>query len=137
MTLPIDWRFNPEHTGLDESGALNTGEGTLLDWAATLALTAAGELPEDGSWGAGLGETLRGSEGADAVALGEQLRGLLYTDDRVADASTEGTSEVGLIRLPVRIEAADGPYRLTGRLTPSLIEDIIVDIEGDDEEEDE
>lgn len=135
MTLPIDWRFNPEHTGLDEAGALATGEMTLLDWAATLALTAPGELPEDASWGAGLGESLRGSEGVDAVALGEQLRGLLYTDERVADASTDGTSEVGLVRLPVRIEAADGPYRLAGRLTPSLIEDIIADIEGDGEED--
>jgi hypothetical protein len=135
MTLPVDWRFNPEHTGLDEAGALGTGEGTLLDWAATLALTAPGELPEDGSWGAGLGEAIRSSEGADAVALGEQLRGLLYTDDRIADASTEGTSEAGAIRLPVRIEAADGPYRLAGRLTPSLIEDIIADIEGDEEED--
>jgi hypothetical protein len=69
------------------------------------------------------------------AALGEQLRGLLYTDDRIADASTEGTSEAGAIRLPVRIEAADGPYRLAGRLTPSLIEDIIADIEGDEEED--
>ena len=54
MTLPIDWRFTPNHTEIEESGATGTGEETLADWACTVALTEPGGLPEDKSFGAGL-----------------------------------------------------------------------------------
>ena len=60
MSLPIDWRFRPDHRGLEESGAMGTGAETLVDWACTVALTEPGGLPEDGSFGAGLSAQLIG-----------------------------------------------------------------------------
>lgn len=127
MPLPIDWRFNAEHTDLDEAGALNDGPGTLLDWACTSALTTPGQLPEDPSWGAGLGDQL-GKPLAPAREIGERLRGRLLEDDRVRDVVTDVSTEAGALTLPVRIEAADGNPRLSGPLTFDLIEEIIADL---------
>jgi hypothetical protein len=125
MALPRDWAFNAEHTDLDAGGRLNTGEGTLLDWAATVALTSPGQLPSDPSFGAGLSDAL--GNPASAREAGERLRGFLCQDDRVEDVSTQGTTEAGKLTLPVQITAADGSYRLSGPLTVDLIEAIIED----------
>lgn len=134
MTLPIDWRFTPTHTALEESGLLGTGEDTLADWACTVALTEPGGLPEDGSFGAGLSSSLVNGTG-DGASVGAQLRGYLLEDDRVEEASVNGTTPVGKLNLPVRITPSDGPYRLSGPLTPEFIEEIITDMELEDGEE--
>lgn len=131
--LPGDWRFDPEHTQLDEGGAIGTGEETLADWACTVALTTPGGLPEDPSVGAGLGVQIRGGI-ADPQALAAQLRGYLLEDSRVEEVGLTGTTAAGVLVLPVGITPADAPYRLAGELTPALVEEIITDIEGDEEE---
>lgn len=127
MTLPIDWRFRPDHTGLEESGAIGTGEETLADWACTVALTEPGGLPEDGAFGAGLGSQLFGGI-ADAQSVGAQLRGHLFEDPRVEEVALNGTTEAGKLVLPIAITPADEPYRLSGPLTPELVEEIIADM---------
>lgn len=134
MTLPVDWRFNDAHTAPDDGGAIATGERTLLDFAATLALTDPGECPEDASFGAGLGSAFEAPID-DPRSLGEQLRGYLIEDERVEEVATDATSEAGQIQLPVSITPADGPFRLTGLLTTALIEEIIVDMAQTDEDE--
>jgi hypothetical protein len=134
MTLPVDWRFTPNHRGLEESGAVGTGEETLADWACTVALTEPGGLPEDGSFGAGLGSQIANGI-HDAESVGAQLRGHLLEDDRVAEVSLEGTTNVGTLSLPMTIIPSNGPYRLSGPLTPELIEEIIADMELEDGEE--
>lgn len=134
MTLPVDWRFNDVHTTLDEGGAIATGERTLLDWVATVALTDPGECPEDASFGAGIREIAEGPVD-DPRAVGEQLRGYLLEDERIEEVATDGTMEAGQIVLPVVVTPADGPFRLTGALTAALIEEIIVDMAATDEDE--
>jgi hypothetical protein len=132
MTLPRDWRFTPDHTGLDEGGAIGTGEETLADYACTVALTTPGGLPEDPGFGAGLATQIVGGV-ADPKSLGAQLRSYLLEDPRVAEVSLEGRTESGRLVLPVGITPAEGPYRLAGPLTPELIDEIVSDIEGDEE----
>jgi hypothetical protein len=132
MTLPVDWLFTRNHRGLQESGAVGTGEETLADWACTVALTEPGGLPEDGSFGAGLGGQLANGV-SDPASIGAQLRGYLLEDDRVEEASLEGKTEVGTLVLPMAITPSDGPYRLSGPLTPELIEEIIADMGLDEE----
>jgi hypothetical protein len=132
MTLPIDWRFLPDHTALDESGTLGTGEETLVDWACTVALTPQGDLLEDGSFGADLGMVLRGPI-TDASSVGAGLRGFLLEDDRIEEVDVTTTTKAGSITLPVAMVAADGPYRLSGPLTPELIEEIIADMGMEEE----
>lgn len=134
MTLPIDWRFNDTHTGLDDGGAIATGKRTLLDWVATVALTDPGECPEDAGFGAGLSSTFEAPID-DPRALGERLRGFVLEDERVEEVATDATSEAGAIELPVSITPADGTFQLTGLLTAALIEDIIVDMAQTDEDE--
>ena len=134
MTLPIDWRFDDAHTALDDGGAIATGERTLLDWAATVALTDPGECPEDAGFGAGLATAFEAPVD-DPRALGEQLRGYLLEDERVEEVATDATSEAGQVQLPVSITPADGPFRLTGVLTPTLLEEIIIDMAQTDEDE--
>ncbi len=131
MTLPADWLFTPNHRGLSENGAIGTGEQTLADWACTVALTEQGGLPEDGSFGAGLGAQLVNGV-SDAESLGAQLRGLVLEDDRVEEVDLEGTTVVGALTLPISITPSDGPYRLSGPLTTELIEEIIADMELED-----
>jgi hypothetical protein len=134
MTLPIDWLFTPDHTGLDESGRIGTGEQTLADWDCTVALTEPGGLPEDGSFGAGLmGKLANGLATADN--FGAQLRGQLLADDRHEEVSLTGQTKVGTLTLPVVTVPSDGPYRLSGSLTPELIEDIIADMGLEDGED--
>jgi hypothetical protein len=133
MTLPVDWLFTPNHTGLSEAGAIGTGEQTLADFACTVALTEPGGLPEDGSFGAGLtGQLVNGTISAES--FGAQLRGHLLEDDRIEEVSLAGQTQVGELSLPVVITPSDGPYRLSGTLTPELIEDIIADMGLEDGE---
>lgn len=127
MTLPIDWKFTPDHRGLEESGAMGTGAETLVDWACTAALTEPGGLPEDGSFGAGLSSQLIGGI-VDAQTVGAQLRGHLLEDSRVEEVGLDGTTEAGRLVLPIKLTPADEPYILAGPLTPELIEDIIADM---------
>jgi hypothetical protein len=134
VTLPQDWRFADDHRALDEAGAIATGERTLLDFAATVALTDPGECPEDTSFGAGLGTAFEAPID-DPRALGEQLRGYLLEDARVEEVATDATSEAGQIQLPVSITPADGPFQLTGLLTTALIEEMIIDMAQADEDE--
>lgn len=133
MTLPVDWRFTPNHDGLDEGGAMGTGEDTLADWACTVALTTPGGLPEDGSFGAGVGSEL--ASGVDAQGLGAKLRGFILDDSRVEEVSLDGTTQAGTLVLPARITPADGPYQLAGELTAQMVEDIIADMGLEDGEE--
>lgn len=134
MNLPVDWRFNDTHTALDDGGAIATGERTLLDFAATVAITDPGECPEDAAFGAGLATSFEAPVD-DPRALGEQLRGFLLEDERIEEVATDVTTAVGIIELPVAIAPADGPFRLTGALTPELIEEIIVDMAQTDEDD--
>ncbi len=133
MTLPIDWRFRPDHAGLEESGAVGTGGETLADWACTVALTEPGGLPEDGAFGAGLGSQLVGGV-PDPQSIGAQLRGHVLEDPRVEEAALDGTTDVGRLVLPIRITPADEPYRLAGPLDEQMIEDIIADMGLEDGE---
>jgi len=133
MALPQDWAFTRDHTDLDETGLVGSGEQTLLDFACTTALTSPGTLPQDAAFGLGLSDQL-GAPLAPAREIGERLRGRLTEDDRVADVSTDASTTVGALTLPVRIEASSGPYRLSGPLTPELIEEIVADEEAEDEE---
>lgn len=131
MTLPIDWRFRPNHRGLEESGAMGTGAETLVDWACTVALTEPGGLPEDGSFGAGLSSQLIGGI-VDAQSIGAQLRGHLLEDSRVEEVSLVGSTQAGKLILPITLTSADEPYILAGILTTELIEDIIADMNLED-----
>jgi len=127
MTLPVDWAFKPDHLGLDESGRLATGEETLADWALTVAMTAPGGLPEDGSFGAGIFAGLaNGSIEPDSFAA--RLRGHLLEDDRVEEVGLRGETRAGVLSLPVTITPSDPPHNLSGELTPELIEEILVDM---------
>jgi hypothetical protein len=130
MVLGADWAFNDAHTDLDETARLATGPRTLADWAATVAVTTPTGLPEDPTFGAGLGTVIRAGlrPGQD---VGEQLRGAIYADERVADVDVRGTTEAGELVLPIRIEASTETGRWTGNLTPELIEQIIAEIEDD------
>lgn len=130
MVLQVDWAFNDAHTDLDERGTLATGARTLADWAATVAVTPQGGLPEDPLFGAGLGDRIADglSPGQD---VGEQLRGALYGDERVADVDTNATTTAGRLVLPVRIEPAADPGRWSGPLSLDLIEQIIAEHEDD------
>lgn len=133
MTLPVDWFFTPNHTGLDEAGRIGTGEQTLADWACTVALTEPGGLPENGSFGAGLtGQLANGL--ITAESFGAQLRGHLLEDDRIEEVDLKGQTRVGTLSLPIVIIPSDGPHRLSGPLTPELIEDIIGDMGLEDGE---
>lgn len=134
MTLPVDWLFTPNHTGLDEAGRIGTGEQTLADFACTVAITEPGGLPEDGSFGAGLKSQLANGT-ATAESLGAQLRGYLLEDDRVEEVGLNGRTRVGTLELPVVMTPSDGPHRLSGELTTELIEDIIADMGLEDGEE--
>lgn len=125
--------FTPNHTGLSENGALGTGEQTLADFACTVAITEPGGLPEDGSFGAGLKSQLANGT-ATAESLGAQLRGYLLEDDRVEEVSLKGQTRVGTITLPLVMTPSDGPHRLSGELTPELIEEIIEDMGLEDGE---
>ena len=127
MTLPVDWAFTPNHTGLDETGRIGTGEETLADFACTVALTEPGGLPENGSFGAGLMGLLAKGQ-ASAESFGSQLRGHLLEDDRIEEVSLKGQTRVGKLTLPIVMIPSDGPHRLSGPLTPELIEDIIADM---------
>lgn len=127
MTLPRDWRFKPDHSGLDESGAIGTGEETLADFAVTVAVTVPGDLLENGSFGGDLGAVVRGPI-SDPASVGAMLRGQILEDDRVAEVDINATTTSGSITIPAGIIASDGPYKLAGRLTPVLIEDIIADM---------
>ena len=131
MTLPIDWRFRPDHRGLEESGAMGTGAETLVDWACTVALTEPGGLPEDGSFGAGLSSQLIGGV-ADPQSIGAQLRGHLLEDSRVEEVALVGSTQAGKLILPITLTPADEPYILAGILTPELIEDIVADMNLED-----
>lgn len=134
MTLPVDWLFRPDHLGLDESGRVGTGPETLADWDLTVAMTEPGGLPEDGAFGAGLyGRLANGSITAESFAA--QLRGHLLEDDRHEEVSLRGETKAGTLRLPIVVIPADGPYRLSGSLTPDLIEEIIADMELEDGQE--
>ncbi len=133
MTLPIDWTFTPNHTGLSESGAVGTGEETLADYACTVAMTEPGGLPENGSFGAGLfGQLVNGQ--VTAESFGAQLKGHLLEDDRIEEVSITGQTMVGTVSLPIVMVPSDGPYKLSGPLTPELIEDIIADMGLEDGE---
>jgi hypothetical protein len=134
MTLPSDWRFNQDHRGLDESGVVGTGDETLADWACTMALTEPGGLPEDGSFGAGLGSRLIGGV-SDPQSVGASLRGYLLNDPRVEEVALDGSTLSGTLVLPVVVTPADEPYRLAGPLTAELIEEIIADMGLEDGEE--
>ena len=117
MTLPVDWAFTPNHTGLDETGRIGTGEETLADFACTVAL----------SFGAGLMGLLAKGQ-ASAESFGAQLRGHLLEDDRIEEVGLKGQTRVGKLTLPIVMTPSDGPHRLSGPLTPELIEDIIADM---------
>jgi hypothetical protein len=127
MTLPRDWLFKPDHNGLDESGAIGTGEQTLADWACTVAVTVPGDLLEDGSFGADLGAVVRGPIN-EPSSVGAMLRGQILEDDRVAEVDVNATTTSGSITIPVGIVASDGPHQLSGPLTSDLIEEIIADM---------
>ena len=133
MTLPVDWLFTPNHTGLDEAGRIGTGEQTLADFGCTVALTTPGGLPEDASFGAydadGLKNGLLAADG-----FGARLRGHLLEDDRIEEVSLKGQTRVGAISLPVVMTPSDGPHRLSGELTTALIEEIIEDMGLEDGE---
>ncbi len=133
MNLPIDWKFNKTHTGLEESGAVGTGEETLADFVVTVAITEQGGLPENPSFGAGLMSQIVGGL-PDETSVGAQLRGYLLEDDRVEEVSLEGTTRVGALSLPISVTPSDGPYRLSGPLTSALIEEIIADMGLEDGE---
>lgn len=128
MALPVDWRFLPNHSELDESGIVGDGLTTLVDWACTAALTEPGGLPEDGSFGAGLNERIRGGV-TDSNAIASALRGHLLLDDRIEEVDLTVTLEAGELVLPLGLIPADGPYRLSGPLTTQMIEDIIADMD--------
>lgn len=125
--LPVDWRFLPDHTGLDESGALGDGNATLVDWACTAALTEPGGLPEDGSFGAALNERIRDGV-QDEQAIAAVLRGHLLEDDRVEEVDLTARTEAGTLKLPVGVVASSGPYRLSGPLDTAMAEAIIADM---------
>ena len=134
MTLPSDWLFNANHTGLDPSGRIGTGEETLADYVATVAVTEPGGLPENTSFGAGLlGQLKNGAVSAETI--GGQLRGVLLEDSRILEVDLTGQTKVGALSLPVVITPSDGPYKLAGPLTPALIEEIIIDLGLEDGEE--
>ena len=133
MTLPVDWLFTPNHTGLSEAGAIGTGEQTLADFACTVALTTPGGLRQKGSFGAWDGEALAGGT-FTSESFGARIRGHLLEDDRIEEVDTTAQTVVGTITLPIVITPSDGPYRLSGPLTLELIEDIIADMELEDGE---
>jgi hypothetical protein len=134
VTLPVDWLFTPNHTGLSESGAIGTGEQTLADFACTVALTVPGGLPEDGAFGAHDAEGMKNGT-VTAEGFGARLRGHLLEDDRVEEVGLHGQTRVGVISLPVVMTPSDGPHRLSGPLTAELIEEIIADMGLEDGEE--
>lgn len=125
--LPIDWRFRKDHAGLEESGAIGTGFETLIDFGCTVILTETNGLPEDGSFGAGLGDRIRGGI-TDGAALGSAIRGMMLEDDRIEELDLTVETTAGLLKLPFGIIASDGPYRIAGPLTSQMIEDIIADM---------
>ena len=134
MSLPVDWQFNANHTGLDPSGRIGTGEDTLADYVATVAITEPGGLPENTSFGAGLlGQLKNGAVSAETI--GGQLRGLLLNDDRILEVSLGGQTQVGVLSIPVVITPSDGPHKLSGPLTLALIEEIITDLGLEDGQE--
>lgn len=128
MTLPVEWRFTRDHSELDESGALNTGEGTLADWACTVALTPTGDLLEDVLFGAGLASEIEGPN-PDGAAIGAKLRGYLLDDARVEDVAVDGQTKVGTIELPVCLIPADDGGEFDGPLNAEMVEKIIADWE--------